>query len=203
MDQPLKYEQVIGQKLANLPIPDMEDMIWGRVKAQLDIDMPADDSDDDGDVPDVPPAGPRIKWRLPVLILAFVGALFFLKNKKNPVENTKQQPVITTPVPANSGQSAPPNLLNDTGKKKDPNSPASIIPPAANSQVIDSAIQQDTNFISPLITDTTANNPPAIINRENPPATTDTTQLKKKQRGVRDINDDDYKLVPKNKKDSL
>ena len=45
MDQRLPYEQLIGAKLQSLSIPDMEDMIWARVKAQLDIDMPTDDGD--------------------------------------------------------------------------------------------------------------------------------------------------------------
>ena len=45
MDERLKYEQLIGEKLHNLPIPDMQDTIWARVKAQLDIDLPTDDGD--------------------------------------------------------------------------------------------------------------------------------------------------------------
>ena len=64
MDQRLPYEQLIGAKLQGLSIPDMEDMIWARVKAQLDIDMPTDDGDGGDDGPQSPTAPAPILWGL-------------------------------------------------------------------------------------------------------------------------------------------
>ena len=205
MDQALKYEQIISQKLANLPIPDMEDMIWGRVKAQLDIDMPADDSNDDGDIPHAP-AGPRLGWGLPVLLLAFVTAFFFFKNKTGTTTNSKQQPQITTPLPSPMGKSTdPPLLRNDANQPDETNRPAGITPRAIDTPVADTIMQQDTNdiSISPRIIDSSAVIANPLIKTGSPPATSDTIPPQKKQRGVRDIKDDDYRIVPKNNKDSL
>jgi hypothetical protein len=204
MDQPLKYEQLIAQKLANLPIPDLEDMIWARVKAQLDIDMPADDSDDDDDIPDAP-AGPRIGWGLPVLILAFVTAFFFFKNKTGTTTNSKQQPQITTPLPSPPGKSTdPPLLRNDANQPDNTNRPAGIMPPAIDTPFADTIMQQDTNdvAVSPGTIDSSAVIPNPSIKTGSPPASSDTIPAQKKQRGVRDIKDDDYRIVPKNNKDS-
>ena len=40
MDQRLQYEELIAGKLQQLPVPDMQDQIWERIKFQLDLDMP-------------------------------------------------------------------------------------------------------------------------------------------------------------------
>ena len=39
------YELTITSKLEALPLPNLEDAIWSRIEAQLDIDLPTDDGD--------------------------------------------------------------------------------------------------------------------------------------------------------------
>ena len=43
MNNKQAYEITITSKLEALPLPDMEDAIWSRIEAQLDIDLPTDD----------------------------------------------------------------------------------------------------------------------------------------------------------------
>ena len=42
------YEVTLTSKLEALPLPNLEHMIWSRIEAELDIDMPTDDG---GEIP--------------------------------------------------------------------------------------------------------------------------------------------------------
>src|SRR5688572_5760066 len=108
MDQPLPYEQLISTKLQGLAIPDMEDMIWARVKAQLDIDMPTDDGDDGDDGPQSPTAPRPISWSLSVVIIALIAAFLFFKNKPTTTDNNTALPIITQPAAQPSNEATGP-----------------------------------------------------------------------------------------------
>lgn len=44
MNQLTTYEQLIADKLQQLPVPDMADAIWARIEQRLDVEMPEDPS---------------------------------------------------------------------------------------------------------------------------------------------------------------
>ncbi|MBO9682432.1 MAG: hypothetical protein J7502_07175 [Flavisolibacter sp.] len=195
MDERLKYEQLIGEKLQSLPIPDMQDAIWARVKAQLDIDLPTDDNDG-GSSPQSPSGPGIIGWGLSVVIIALVTTFFILKNKpkkqdqKNNSTTTEQ---VSSPSVRNNG---PPLPNNSTIKRT--NTPLSTgadnsIPVITN----DSAMQQDLGIAEPVRNDSMQINlPPPLVTV--PPPKTDTTAQVKKGRGM-PVNDSNYRIVPKNK----
>lgn len=195
MDERLKYEQLISGKLQSLPIPDMQDAIWARVKAQLDIDLPTDDNDG-GNAPQFP-SGPRIiGWGLSIVIIALITTFFILKNKsktKNTNNNSTTTEQVSSPAVQNNG---PP--LRDNSTIKRTSTPLST--GGDNSvQVItnDSAAQQDLGIVDPVRNDTVQTNfPPPLVTA--PPPKADTIAGVKKGRGMK-VNDSDYRIVPKNK----
>ena len=195
MDERLKYEQLIGEKLQSLPIPDMQDAIWARVKAQLDIDLPTDDNDG-GNSPQSPSGPHIIGWGLSVVIIALVTTFFILKNKtkkQDPKNNSTTTEQVSSPSVQNNG---PPLPNNSTIKRT--NTPLSTgadnsAPVAAN----DSAMQQDLGIADPVRNDSVQTSfPPPLVTV--PPPKTDTAAQVKKGRGM-PINDSDYRIVPKNK----
>lgn len=195
MDQRLQYEQLIAGKLESLPIPDMQDAIWSRIKAQLDIDMPTDDGG--GDAGPQSPSGPGIiGWGLSVLLLAVLTVFFLSKNKSIPAEDQSPATTVESAIaPAESANAPPasPTPANTPASTPTNNSAA----PGAQPVVADSLFSPSIAAEGPQPTDSirSFNLPPAVT--LSPPADT----VKKKQRGVTGINPNDYRIVPK--KDSL
>jgi len=195
MNEPLKYEQLIGEKLQGLPIPAMQDAIWVRVKAQLDIDLPTDDNDGGG--PSQPQPGPGvIGWGLSVVIVALITAFFIFKNKpktKNSITASPNNPEqILTPPVQNNG---PPLPRDNTTKKIN----RAVDSGVNNSRVpflTDSVAGDDIGKVNPVITDSIVRNisPPLVI--ATPPAI-DTTAQVKKGKGMKGLNDSAYRIVPK------
>jgi hypothetical protein len=196
MDERLKYEQLIGEKLQSLPIPDMQDAIWARVKAQLDIDLPTD-GNDGGNDPQSPSGPGIIGWGLSVVIIALITTFFILKNKpkkqgaKNNSNTTEQ---VSSPSVQNNG---PP--LPNSSKVKSTSTPFNtsgdnLVPTAIN----DSASQLDLSVVAPVSGDSIQTNLPASPITVAPPKTDSTAQVKK-GRGMQGLNDSSYRIVPKNK----
>lgn len=195
MEERLKYEQLIGEKLQSLPIPNMQDAIWARIKAELDIDLPTDDNDG-GNSPQSP-SGPRIiGWALSVVIIALVTAFFLFKNKpktQDAKDNSTTTERISSPAVQNNG---PPLPNNNTVERT--NTPFSTggdnsVPVISN----DSATQQDFGIVDPVRNDSVQTNfPPPLVTV--PPPKADTMVQVKKGRGM-PINDSDYRIIPKNK----
>jgi hypothetical protein len=195
MDQRLQYEQLIAGKLEKLPIPTMEDAIWARVKAELDIDLPPDDEEFEG--PQSPSGPGIIGWGLSIVIIALITSLFINQNEpeaKNlqnitgpteqilsPAKQNNSPPVTESPTPfkAEGDQNTLPpvvSLPNDSIQQKDV------------SATISDAI--DSNKVATPLPSVTMNEP-----RDSIPA------VKKKGKGVTGLKDDDYKIVPKKDND--
>lgn len=195
MNEPLKYEQLIGEKLQGLPVPGMQDAIWARVKAQLDIDLPSDDNEGGG--PSEPRPGPGvIGWGLSVVIVALITAFFIYKNKpktKNSITaspNNSEQ--VLTPSVRNNG---PPLPGDNTTKKINRTVDGGV----NNSQAAflnDTVAGVDIGNVNPVIIDSAVNNvpPPLVILA---PAKTDTTAQVKRGKGMKGLNDSAYRIVPK------
>lgn len=192
-EQPL-YEQQIASKLEQLPVPDMADAIWLRIKNQLDTDMPTGGHTP----PPPPPPSPRNsghgKARIPGILVASIVLIYFIIPKKqtsHPIpKNISADSVSTSPAPAAQQSGQPP--ANKT-KKPVPVLPDKQQDTAASglvTPVFPMPVQLDTLVPLPVIT------APAII--PSTPLKQDSVPAKKKPRGVKGISDGDYKIVPKN-----
>ncbi|HWI93625.1 MAG TPA: hypothetical protein VNT20_20230 [Flavisolibacter sp.] len=196
MDERLRYEQLIGGKLQSLPVPDMQDAIWARIKTQLDLDIPTDDGDD-GNTPPSPTAPRIIGWGLSILIIALVTTYFLTKNKPSAKNNSVQPTIIEQTVSPNTQNNSPPlqkqntidkttapvstganNSFNDIG-----NDSLAQYNPVTNVELTDDSVR--TNFPSPSVTLSSLQLP-------------DTSSIiKKKGRGMTGLSDSSYRIVPK------
>jgi len=188
-EQPL-YEQQIASKLEQLPVPDMADAIWMRIKDQLDADMPTG-----GHTPPPPPR-PRSAGRgkgIFGIIVASIVLIYLITPKKQshipapdrvPADSTSfftpstiQQPGSQPAVKRKESIRSTPEQQHDTVSPVQP----PMLPP----------VQQDSILLTPPVL-----SPPVIPPMV--PVKTDTVPAKKKPRGVKGISDSDYKIVPKN-----
>jgi len=123
------YELTITSKLEALPLPNLEDAIWSRIEAQLDIDLPSDDGDG-GTTPT--PGSPSGSWWLKgtgLFILAVAIISFFtLTKSKN--EN----------VPAQGSGEIIPRNFDSIVQAKPPPDPCTVI--------VDSATEAMKRFCS-------------------------------------------------------
>ena len=199
MDQPLPYEQLIGAKLQGLSLPDMENMIWARVKAQLDIDMPTDDGDGGDNGPQSPVAPAPIRWGVTIMIIALVAAFLFFTTKPTTTENNPALPINSQPVaqpsneptgpPAGDPILTPPPLLPQ------------LTPTPVGSSIDTTSVQPDLSLpVTTGIDSANSNKPDSIFAQATPPGVkTDTIPPKKKGKGVSGLKEEDYRIVPKNK----
>jgi hypothetical protein len=198
MDQRLQYEQLIGTKLeGGLSIPNMEDMIWARVKAQLDIDLPTDEDGGGDDGPQSPIGRGPLRWAIPAVVIALISIFFLFKNKPATTENTSS-PIITQPVNEPPSQATgPPPAINEIITPA-PRSPQVTTTPGASPVDSSSGQQVLTPPITGGILDSIkTGKPDSLFTFTPPPVKTDTIPAKKKGKGVSGLKDDDYRIVPK------
>jgi hypothetical protein len=204
------YEILIAEKAGQVPVPDMADAIWASIEAQLDANP-----GDDGDINQAPTEQPPLNkimsgtkmWLVIISIVAIVILLLLLtKNSRN---NTHQKK-----IPALQEQEDQPqkNIIVDTvtnlptGREK---------LPAGQFQPVNSALDVVVPpvFISPVGNDSISKEPfkkpgndsvalptlvPQVIQRDS---ITTLPPPSKKNRGVKGIEDSDYR-VSGGKKDS-
>ena len=198
MDERLRYEQLIGGKLQSLPVPDMQDAIWARIKTQLDLDMPTDDGD--GGSSPQSPSGPKIiGWGLSIIIIALVTTFFLTKNKPSTKNNSAQPATIEQTVSPNTQSNSPPlQKQNAIDKTTAP------VNTGANNSFGD--IGGDSVALNDLRTDVPLTDDSVRSSLPSPSVTLSSSQLpdsssviKKKGRGMTGLNDSSYRIVPKNK----
>lgn len=192
MNNKTTYELTITDKLQRLPLPDMEDAIWARVKAQLDLDLPT--GDDGGGGPDAP-TGSGWTWGagLGLFVAAFVAIFFLRKNDlQRPASPSTPTPTVQTtispsPQPVNEREQAgnPSRGAPFPARMKQSPPGATFISPPADSL----ATAAPTGL--PLL-----DSQPATAVVLPPPVPADTSRPKPKTRGVRGLTDDDYRIVP-------
>ena len=195
MDERLRYEQLIGGKLQSLPVPDMQDAIWARIKTQLDLDMPTDDGD--GGSSPQSPSGPKIiGWGLSVVIITLVIIFFLHKNKpatKTTNDNsTTTEQTIQPSVQNNSPPAPGGNTINKTTTPVTTGT-NNTLPGVAT----DSVIQQNFTGVMSVADDSVqTNSSPQLVTTASPQMP-DTTAQVKKGRGMKGLTDSSYRIVPK------
>lgn len=197
MDERLRYEQLIGGKLQNLPVPDMQDVIWARIKTQLDLDMPADEGD--GGNPPPSPSAPRAISRvLPVVVIALI-TIFLLTKKKPAQKNNSQQPTTIEQTVSPGVQNNSPPLQKDNTINK--TRPAGAGAKNSFDDVAgDAAVQNNPVNTVPIIDDSSGTNfSPPSLTLISPPLPDTNTVIKKKGKGMTGLSDSSYRIVPKNK----
>lgn len=197
-----RYEEIITGKLAALPLPDMADAIWLRIERQLDIDLPTDDG---GDVPEPPsPWNGGGGMAIGVGFLAVVGAIlafFYFKPTNQPTTNTtpiNNTTEIQTGVRSNTATTKPASQTPLIQQADDPPSAANEQPvedlPDAFVSDVAAAVPQPDSSAAPAENFTAQSG--AVTPPLQPGLKSDT--VPKKTRGLQNIGDKDYRIVPKN-----
>lgn len=185
------YEITITSKLGALPLPNIEDDIWSRIEAQLDIDMPTNDGG--GNTP--PPKSPiNFGWLGGaglICITAILISIFSLTQSKDrePSSTTSSQEVSQEQQDSLSDERPPPSASPPKSPKTSPN--VTLSNPNSAGPSIDSSTT--TNIVPSLLKDSPQiqSAPPVAIAPQKdsvPP---------KRSRGVKGISDSDYRIVPK------
>lgn len=202
-DQPL-YELQIAAKLEQLPLPDMADAIWLRIKNQLDADMP----DNGGHTPPPPPPVTPVRARrggraglVFIVLVAVVTVIWLL-----PKQQKKQLPAappLTDSVVADTGR-APASLPQTTTKPPAGNSPLPVTPaPQQQNNILPLTMPDSKPSVAGPVPDSTSVLPPLPLllpppaMNKAPQKQKDSIPPKKLSRGMPGITDSDYKIVPK------
>lgn len=195
MNKKTTSEITITGKLQQLPLPDMEDAIWARIKTQLDLDMPTDD--DGGDTPDKPWGAGWLWGTGTALFVAALVTTFFL---------TKKPSTALQSSPLNKFETITPTIETDPQKSaarssliRNKTSPRAVAT-GNTSGIQDSIMAPLTNTISaqPIVTPPPADSTWQTTFVALPPLVVDSILLKKKKRGITGITDNDYRITPAN-----
>lgn len=196
MNSKASYELIITSKLESIPIPDLSDAIWARIEAQLDNDLPTDDSGGDLPVPGGPSLTRKILTGMGVMTatIALVSLIYFTDEP-----NSAPIKAETENNSTESLQSVPVNSPAPAIKEKTVSRPAStptippipLLPDAA--VPVPRTIQSGVTLAdSASVGRPTVKAPPLAFPNLKP---TDT--IPRRNRGVEGISDDDYKIEPK------
>ncbi len=216
MNEITPYEQLIAEKLHQVPVPDMADGIWSSIEMQLDApaDVP-DGSDGSGapDVPNAPAQGPvsifkGIGWYGLAGIVAVVVLLWWYFGHKAPEKHERPSvvpPAVERPSVVPAPVESPPAPVEDShttdkpGKKK-------IVPVAPDevkkdtvlfrgvpkdSVRVDSGARQN---LLPAKTDSSSLQKNRIPISDDDPGYAPLPVRPKKPKGVKGITSDDYKI---------
>ncbi len=193
MNNKQAYEITITSKLEALPIPDMEDAIWSRIEAQLDIDLPTDDGGGGTPAPKSPINFGWFGGAGLFCITAVLISLFTLTQSKDRErsESISSEEIKSGRVDSMSADASPPI----TPRRKPPNAVSPNI-----------ASNDSNNVFVPLDSNAATNLPLPSFTKDSsqvqlpPPVAIvpqkDTTPPKR-SRGVKGISDSDYRIVPK------
>jgi hypothetical protein len=189
-EQPL-YDTLIAAKLEQLPVPDMADAIWLRIKDQLDTDMP---SGDHNPPPPAPPRGSRTGWRRWSL-LAAVAVLFIVYTLSKQQQHSPQQQIPSVSTRDSISPSPLPGKQAPPGKKPSINiqpTPPDSLPGHTPAPVPDNTLP----VLPPADSIVVLPPPTPVQNSTAAPLTKDSIPVRKRK-GVQGIKDSDYRIIPK------
>jgi len=194
MNQKTTYEILIAEKLEQVAVPDLQELIWARIEAALDAG--------NGDGNDGPssgsPVGPKgIIGGIAGLVLIFLAAWFLITGRQQPETNAPlQMPVPAAPAVVSPGTGPPDKVIQNPDQPKftAPGMTENIIdqPQDTLSASADMPFQPAADIPQPTVVlpaTEAALPPPAVVDK-------DSSTIKKK-RGVKGISPSDYKIVPK------
>ena len=188
MNKQMTYEITIKKKLENIPVPDLSEMIWARIENELDTD-PGDSSDNNPPSPSSPTGGIILGGTALLFIMALT--FYFLTKKPNDIPQIEKVQT-TLPVQNNNQPNTP-----GTNANVQPNTrPGNI----KQENIADTSTQVEIPFTYQSIVNDSIVKTEIAQGNEIPltlPKTMDTIPVKK-TRGVTNISNDDYKIVPKN-----
>lgn len=202
------YEQLIADKLQQLPVPDMADAIWARIEQRLNVEMPLEDGGNNTGSSSLPGFQFPGKGIVFLFLAALVSVLFYLNRPTKQIQNNH------TPSNTNTIR-IPVQDIYKTLKEKPRVQPAESMYtdkadlPIAYSKEDSFDTQtppESTESIS-IINDKASLPKPSPVITIGPPIipknlTPKQDSVTKKGRGVKGIGTDDYRIVPV-KKDSL
>jgi hypothetical protein len=204
VNQVTPYEQLVAQEMEHLPLPDSMESIWADIESQLDIDLPSGD----GKNPPLRKPAPRrgsgwtSSWRLFVIAGSIITILLITQIRKRNHLPDRQQPVTPPektiiPDTAVHRDGSPGNEQHTKPLIKKPvvKDTVSVVPP-------DTSLLIPSPIFGPPVSQPV--NPPIVIPGKTviapPPTSKDSVKAPgKKTRGILNINDSDYKIIPKNK----
>ena len=202
MNQKATYEITITEKLGQVTIPDMSEMIWSRIEAELDLD-PGDIDGGDTPSPGTPPAGIIFGG----VGLLFIAALFlyFLNSNTTDKDNSNHVP------PTERSNTQTTIGINPAGSDSTGNQPAQLNGSlkqtpgiTTDDQTQDDSTNSNGEFTKGPITIPSAIdsslqtvNADPVAGISNPPPVRKDSLPPRKNRGVTGISSGDYKIVPK------
>ncbi len=201
------YEQLVANKLQQLPVPDMADAIWVRIEQQLDVEMPVgkpgDYNNGNSSLPGFQFPGNIIFY---IFFAALVSIVFYLNRPGQYTETSVEPSSKTTTVPTADDRSqkkyASPLKQGETiyTDKAD----LSVDPVEE-----DIVTEKEQPFI---INQTVEEKENEVVKKQEVPPLIEAVQKKttapvqdsipKKTRGVKGITSNDYRIAPV-RKDSL
>ena len=188
MNKQMTYEITIKKKLENIPVPDLSEMIWARIENELDTD-PGDSSDNNPTSPSSPTGGIILGGTALLFIMALT--FYFLTKKPNDIPQIDKVQT-TLPVQNNNQPNSPVSNANVQTNTKTGN--------IKQENIADTSTQVEIPFTSQSIVNDSIVKTEIAQGNEIPltlPKTMDTIPVKK-TRGVTNISNDDYKIIPKN-----
>jgi hypothetical protein len=197
------YENIIAEKLQQLPIPDMADAIWASIELQLDADLSSNSEDNSATEKPLDKGKGSLGTKTYLfIIVAIIAGLIWLakvRNKRKATNTTLPNTTISTPPTNDKRDSTPPALFTPENNKGD-----NLITPVYKTdkkQTNDSIKKnRDTAAFIPTIMlpvkDTITLKPIPIKD------TLRTIIMPPKGKGVKGITDDDYRIIS-GKKDSV
>lgn len=191
MSQELPYEITIREKLEQLSAPDMVDAIWMRIEAQLDLDMPTDDGPPEP--PPTPGSGPLTWISSIVLLVIFTTFITRFINQQNSSPAPEQQIIPENSILQHNNEPPPGPIPLDSNNRRIPRTGTRAEFPAEMPEPDSTELATAIPTGPALQDDDTVAAAPAL---KQPIPKPDSTG--KKSRGVKNLSDEDYRIVPKN-----
>ncbi|HLP37041.1 hypothetical protein [Lacibacter sp.] len=193
MNNLLPYEEQIAGKLAELPLPNLQDAIWSRIENMLDADdaLEGNEIEEEEVINEVAGNVRKINKKTIALliIIAVIISLILVKKQKNKQLQPRQSEIINI-VPQQ-----PVNI-----KQKESVLVKPVLPDIQKSRLVlvDTIQQANNSFdtsvreITPVVNPPVADSRVKMVTLEIPSSKKDT--VIKKPKGVPGISDSDYKL---------
>lgn len=182
------YEITITNKLEQLPLPDLADEIWQRIETRLDIELPGDD----GQGGSAPKGGGSFPFGWGAMIFLTVLVTYFFIRKSNDTNNPIPPPPVS-PITGSPKKPDPP--LREPVNTNFPSSPQIQVKDKAQDVVFTTDSINNVPGQTAIVTspESLSVQPPVILPQQSAPK----EQVTKKAKGVTNISDSDYKVIPK------